>query len=126
MGCGYEGPDMSFHKMDHSEVYNDLKEIILSIKSININNKIIFSVSPVPLQLTFTNNDIFEANMYSKSTIRSAVENVIDPDNGIYYFPAYEIAMNLGADFFQDRDKRHPKEEMVDTVVNLFLKSTGF
>lgn len=126
MGCGYEGADMSFHKMDHSEVYNDLKEIILSIKSININNKIIFSVSPVPLQLTFTNNDIFEANMYSKSTIRSAVENVIDPDNGVYYFPAYEIAMNLGADFFQDRDKRHPKEEMVDTVVNLFLKSTGF
>ena len=111
--------------MDHSEVYNDLKEIISIIKNINTNNKIIFSVSPVPLQLTFTNNDIFEANIYSKSTIRSAVENVIDPDSGIYYFPAYEIALNFGANFFQDRDNRHPKEDIVENIVRIFLKSAG-
>ena len=123
MGSHYGGDDVFFYKMKYDEVYSDLLEIISIIKKLNINNKIIFSVSPVPLQRTFTENDIYVANTYSKSTLRSAVENVIDESNGVFYFPAYEIASNIGSEFFQERDLRHPKSELVDLIIQLFLKA---
>jgi hypothetical protein len=59
-----------------------------------------FFLSPIPLQLTFSKNDIFSANIYSKSVLRAAVENVISTDEGVFYFPSYELALNIGSDFF--------------------------
>jgi hypothetical protein len=121
-GAGYSSEDLEFHRQSAVDVITDLKNIVKLIKNINNDNKIVFSVSPVPLQMTFSRDDVFVANMYSKSTLRSAVESVIDPDHGIYYFPSYEIAMNIGSDFFQERDMRHAKEKYVDLIIKAFLK----
>jgi hypothetical protein len=121
-GAGYTSEHLEFHRQSAVEVITDLKNIVNLIKNISNDNKIVFSVSPVPLQMTFSQEDVFIANMYSKSTLRSAVESVIDPDRGVYYFPSYEIALNIGSDFFQERDMRHAKEKYVDLIIKAFLK----
>lgn len=126
MGAGYNSKSAEFHRMDYNEVRKDLEQIILFLKKINSSNKIIFSVSPVPLQLTFSKDDIFVANIYSKSTLRAAVESVINIKDGIYYFPSYELATNLGSDFFQERDLRHAKKELVSQFMEIFLGSLTF
>jgi hypothetical protein len=120
-GVGYNSKDLEFYKQTALDVENDLVSIIKIIKSISSSNIVIFSVSPIPLQVTFSLNDVFAANMYSKSTLRSAVENVVDPKNGIYYFPSYEIAMNIGSVFFQERDMRHAQQGYVDQIVQTFF-----
>ena len=126
MGVGYDNKNLEFQRLNYEDILKDLKEIILFLKKININNKIIFSVSPVPLQLTFSKNDIFSANIYSKSILRSAVENVISTDEGVFYFPSYELALNIGSDFFQARDLRHAKKELVSQFMDIFLATIDF
>ena len=118
----YNDGNLEYCRMTYPEVLDSLKEITRFLKKINSNNIIIFSVSPIPLAMTFSNNDVYVANTYSKATLRAAVEMIIDQNNGIYYFPAFEIAMNAGSNFFQDRDLRHAKKEYVDVIMQAFLK----
>ena len=56
-------------------------------KTINLigNKKIIFTVSPIPLNFTFSNRDVVIANKYSKSILRAAVESFID-DKSFFLF----------------------------------------
>ncbi len=120
-GIGYSSKNLEFKRLTYEDVKEDLHEIVTFLKSINNKNKIIFSVSPIPLGMTFSEEDIYTANLYSKSTLRSAVQTVIDNENGVYYFPAYELAMNLGSYFFQERDLRHAKKEYVSQIMDVFL-----
>jgi hypothetical protein len=123
MGGGYNSAKSNFHLMTFDEIVSDLRTVVSIVRGVNPHSNIVFSVSPVPLQKTFTTQDVFIANMYSKSMLRAAVNQVVEPDNGVYYFPSYEIASNVGSDFFQDRDLRHAKRGYVDCIVQAFLKS---
>lgn len=122
-GIGYSDKDLIFSRQTVSDVESDLKKIVNLIKSIKETNKIVFSVSPVPLAATFTDSDVFTANIYSKSTLRSAVEQVVDRKAGVYYFPSYEMALNFGSSFFQSRDLRHAHKRHVDFIVKTFFQS---
>ena len=126
MGVGYDNKNLEFQRLNYEDILKDLKEIILLLKKLNINNKIIFSVSPIPLQLTFSKNDIFSANIYSKSILRAVVENVLRTDEGVFYFPSYELALNIGSDFFQAQDLRHAKKELVSQFMDIFLATIDF
>ena len=67
--------------------------------------KIIFTVSPIPLNFTFTNNDLVLANKYSKSVLRSALE--------IFYFPSLEILQDcVGWPLSYREDKKHVKDQV--------------
>lgn len=122
-GSGYFDSSCEFERLGSSQVESTLRRIVRLIKEINSDNKIIFSVSPVPLQRTFAEEDVFTANLYSKSVLRAGVQSVVDSSAGIYYFPSYEIAMNLGTNFYQTRDLRHAKREYVDIIMSMFLRS---
>ena len=74
--------------------------------------KIIFTVSPIPLYFTFTDQDIVVANKYSKSILRSAVDQFID-NKDIFYFPSFEIIQDcVGWPNSFKEDKRHVKLEV--------------
>ena len=122
----YNVDTLEFSKLTYPEVLKSLEEIINFIKRLNKKNKIIFSVSPVPLSKTFTKNDVFTANIYSKSTLRAAVENVINQSEGIFYFPSYEIAINSGSKFYQERDLRHAKDEYIEAIIKSFMASLNY
>jgi len=105
--------------------FNDVLQCLTSIvESIRIHNNapIIFTVSPVPLMRTFRKNmNVFEANMTSKSTLHAAVKEFVNSRHDILYFPSYEMASSIGYAFFEERDYRHPKKEMVELITNSFL-----
>ena len=95
-------------------------------KIINLigNKKIIFTVSPIPLNFTFSNRDVVIANKYSKSVLRAAVENFID-DKNCFYFPSFEIVQDcVGWPNSYKEDKRHVKVEIFkDYIAPKFINS---
>ncbi|MBI5921851.1 MAG: GSCFA domain-containing protein [Betaproteobacteria bacterium] len=123
LGVGYNSKNLRFRRASYAELVAQLSELMRIIFEINEENAVIISVSPIPLQLTFTNDDVFQANTYSKSLLRSVVEEIRQLNPRIHYFPSYEMAMNLGSEFFQDRDLRHAKTECVDQIMKVFLRS---
>lgn len=55
--------------------------------------RVIMTVSPVPLGRTFTTEDVICANMYSKSLLRVAAQAVCDRFSWVDYFPSYESVL---------------------------------
>jgi len=113
-----------FHQLKFEEVKNYINKITSLILGLG-NKKIIFTISPIPLNFTFTNNDIVLANKYSKSVLRSAVEEFID-NKKIFYFPSFEIVQDcVGWPNSFKEDKRHVKievfkEYIAPTFINAF------
>ena len=100
-----------------------LREITNCLRALNNKLKIIFTISPVALIRTFLSNDIYTANLVSKSNLISALfEFMSENPKNVHYFPSYEIVNMLGWDAFKD-DKRHVKETTANIVVNTFQAS---
>lgn len=112
-----------FKKLNFEDTTLYIKKIIETIKGVG-RKKIIFTVSPIPLYFTFTNQDIVIANKYSKSTLRCAVEQFID-NKDIFYFPSFEIIQDCVGwpNSFKD-DKRHVKIEVFkEFIAPTFISS---
>ena len=109
-----------FKHLNFIEVCEYIKKIINLIG----NKKIIFTVSPIPLNFTFTNRDVVQANKYSKSVLRAAVDSFID-DKKIFYFPSLEIVQDcVGWPNSYKKDKRHVKVEVFkDYIAPKFISS---
>ena len=98
--CHKFGPDLfSKEILDVSENIRYLNQIIDIIKRIDINNKIIFTLSPV----RHTPQNLAE-NSFSKAILRVAIQSVVNGDD-IVYFPSYELV------FDELRDYRHYKDD---------------
>lgn len=130
--AGYGGgggiEETEFRVTTYEENYANVRAIIEMIRARFPERKIIFSVSPVALGATYTGNDIFVANMESKSTLRTVAGQIVREfkDKGIYYFPSYEIFYYLG--MFTNRkihreDLRHVDEKIIAYIVDRFLES---
>ena len=82
--------------------------------------EILVTVSPVPLDATFTGTDIVTANTYSKSLLRSAAGEWAQNNGNVHYFPSYEIVMNSARDRAWFMDGRHVKRDMVAHIMQTF------
>jgi len=112
----------SFHQLTVSEVKAAMQEIIQLIRSINPQAKFIFTISPIPMRRTFTEQDVITANMQSKSVLRAACGEVVQQHDGVDYFPSYEIVMLTGRSAFLD-DGRHIKYRLIKQIVNRAINS---
>ena len=79
-------------------MYQYLEKTLNLINPLN-KKKIIFTVSPIPLNFTFTNKDIVISNKYSKSVLRAAVEKFIDEKNDCSYLINLKRFKNLNSLF---------------------------
>ena len=113
---------VSFSRLEFSEIVGFLQGIIKLIRSLNTKSPIVFTVSPIPLDRTFSGDDIVSANTYSKSLLRVAVNEVLSLESSVLYFPSYEFAMQYGQNFFETRDFRHPRAELTNIIVDQFLE----
>ena len=105
-----------FKQLDFNEVCQYLEKTLNLINPLN-KKKIIFTVSPIPLNFTFTNKDIVISNKYSKSVLRAAVEKFIDEKN-VYYFPSFEIVQDcVGWPKSYKDDKRHVRVEVFKNYI---------
>jgi hypothetical protein len=103
---------------DNLAALEALREIA---QSANVDLKIIITVSPVPLETTFSGKDIFVANMHSKSVLRAAAEQFAQAHANIDYYPSYEMVMGSPRAIAFARDCLHVRDPIVRTVIDRFV-----
>ena len=111
----------------HAQVIADLEEIYALLKAnAKVEQRVLITVSPVPLHATYRNQDVLQANCYSKSTLRSAAEEFIMANPEVAYFPSYEmVTLADTARAWAGFDFRHVSPQIVgnimDKTVNNYL-----
>ena len=83
----------------------------------------VVTTSPVPLQATFTGQDIVVANTYSKSTLRAVAQDFAARHHNVQYFPSYEMVMNSDRSSAWEPDYRHVQGPMVGHIMDLFIRN---
>tara|TARA_R110002072_G_scaffold52316_5_gene139533 strand:+ start:9354 stop:10436 length:1083 start_codon:yes stop_codon:yes gene_type:complete len=81
--------------------------------------RIVLTVSPIPLSLTFTNADVVTATMRGKSILRAVADTLQRRYPNVSYFPSYEFVMWRG-DGFREVDQRHVRPEIVAEITGAF------
>lgn len=85
--------------------------------------QMVVTTSPVPLNATFTGQDIVVANTYSKSTLRVVAQDFAAGHANVQYFPSYEMVMNSERDMAWEDDLRHVKGDMTKHVMDVFMRN---
>lgn len=126
-GCStgkYDRDLYKFKNFEYDEIVQDGLEFIDLARSLNPNLNIIFTVSPVPLIATASDEHVLVATTYSKSVLRAAAGKLASSRSSVVYFPSYEIVagpQSRGAYF--ESDLRSVKEAGVNHVMQVFFKS---
>ena len=84
--------------------------------------QIVVTTSPVPLNATFTGQDVVVANTYSKSTLRVVAQDFASAHANVQYFPSYEIVMNSQRELAWEDDLRHVQGAMTQHVMDQFMR----
>ena len=99
-----------------SQIKEDLDSIYKTIKSVNKNVSILFTVSPV----RHLRNG-FEENMLSKARLIEAVQDVVAKNKDCFYVPSYEIMMDDLRDYrFYESDMIHPNTTAINYIWDYF------
>ena len=115
--------ETEFHNSDYLENLRNMEVTLSLIREINPEAQIVLSVSPVPLERTFSGEDVFVANMQSKSTLRAVAGAIVRRYDFVHYFPGYEIVSGIGAAAYDERDMVHIKPEIVEVIVAAFVNT---
>ncbi len=100
------------------EIAESLDAIIALIRDINPKVNFIFTVSPVRHL-----KDGFIENQRSKAHLISAIHQVVNPRNKIFYFPSYEVMMDELRDYrFYNEDMIHPNQTAINYIWEKFVK----
>ena len=78
------------------------------------------TVSPVPIQSTFSEHDIVVSNAHAKATLRAAAGEFCARHEGAVYFPSYEIAMQSDPALVWRPDRVHINPACVRHIVSVF------
>jgi len=98
-----------------------LQRFIDVVRAHNPNLKIIVTVSPVPLMATGRADKyhVIAANTHSKSVLRIAAEEIVERNDGVYYFPSYEVVTVCSPESWTE-DQRHIHPDAVARVMKAF------
>ena len=107
--------------------YSDCEVVLNSIYALlkqygKATVKIIVTVSPVPMERTFSGQDIIVANMMSKSILRSAAGAFAVASEGVDYFPSYEAVILSNPKYAWEPDRRNVSEAIVASIMNEFTQ----
>ena len=116
------------HVLSYSETLSYLsKAIDLLIKHGRNDQRLIITVSPVPLMITHRFEDVILANSYSKSVLRAVVDEIVSIYPSATYFPSYESFVLSNRKLAFVDDMLHPQMELVsfnvDRMVDAFTAS---
>ena len=107
------------HLMGIEETNAVLDNCIHQLRHFNPALKIIFTVSPV----RHTRDGVVENNR-SKARLLEVVHNLVNKFDGLYYFPAYELVIDVLRDYrFYDIDMVHPNYAATEFVLEKFTQS---
>jgi hypothetical protein len=120
------GDRFGFETLDLETCEEAVKETIAILKTHGKpEQRIVMTVSPVPLGRTFTDQDIIVANMTSKSTLRVVAMRQAEQTEGLDYFPSYEAVVTSDPLLSWQRDRRHVSDAVVGQIIETFLQRYG-
>ncbi len=101
------------------EIVASLENMVASLKEVNTNASVIFTVSPVRHI-----KDGFVENTQSKAHLIAAIHELLSPraqSRGLSYFPSYEIMLDELRDYrFYKEDMLHPNKTAIQYIWNKF------
>ena len=99
----------------------ELQVMLDALRRFNPNVKLIVTLSPVPLHATFLREryHVVEANMHSKAVLRTAAQAFVERNEGVYYFPSFELVVFGSKDPWCE-DQRHVNASAVSRVMEMF------
>jgi len=103
-----------FKRLDVDDVMSLLSVALSELDSLG--KKIILTVTPVPISMTFTNSDCIVANEFSKSVLRVCAERLRADFKNVDYYPSYEMARIPGLVAYND-DNVHIKRPVVEKII---------
>ncbi|MEO0370923.1 MAG: GSCFA domain-containing protein [Pseudomonadota bacterium] len=116
----------AFKNFRFAEVLRDTKTFIRFAHEHNPDMKFLFTVSPVPLKATATDQHVLPATVYSKSVLRAVCGELMMEHNFVDYFPSYElVASHPMRGAFYRPDMRDVAAEGVARVMDIFFRAQG-
>ena len=107
------------HLLSIDETISLLDTAYHRLKQFNAKLKIIFTISPV----RHIRDGVIENNR-SKARLIEAVHHLINKFPGLYYFPAYELVIDVLRDYrFYDIDMVHPNYAATEFVMEKFREN---
>jgi hypothetical protein len=108
------------HLLSITETTALLDNCYHQLKKFNPDLRIIFTVSPV----RHLRDGVIENNR-SKARLIEAVHTMVNKFEGLYYFPAYELVIDVLRDYrFYDIDLTHPNYMATNFVLEKFVETT--
>ncbi len=114
-----------FH-VERTDVAANLKHLIeirKALEQLSPECRIIITVSPVPMNATFSGTDVAIANAYSKATLRAAAEMFANAFSNVDYFPSYELAMLSRRECVFKDDWIHVEDRCIEHIMEGFISS---
>jgi hypothetical protein len=107
------------HLLTIEEIVTKFDETIHQLFQFNNHLKIIFTISPV----RHLRDGVVENNR-SKARLIEAVHHLVNKFNRLYYFPAYELVIDVLRDYrFYDIDLAHPNYAATQFVLEKFFEN---
>lgn len=114
----HKAPAQTFHKHMNSieEIVTAFDGMLYRLFRFNPDIRVLFTISPV----RHIRDGIVDNNR-SKARLLEAVHHLVDKFSGLYYFPAYEIVVDVLRDYrFYDIDLVHPNYAATHYVLDKF------
>ncbi|WP_109095181.1 GSCFA domain-containing protein [Azospirillum sp. TSH64] len=118
----------TFRTTGVDENVQNIMEIIRLIRIINPDVKIVLTLSPIPLLVSFERASAVLADCVSKSILRVAVHEVMKKNlQNVYYWPSFEVVRwiypHIGQVYGNDDGvSRHVSSEVISSIIDVFLE----
>ncbi|MGV7930870.1 MAG: GSCFA domain-containing protein [Spirochaetota bacterium] len=108
-----------FHVLSYEEVYNSVKNSIMTLRQINPEIAILLNVEPIPLSISYQCDlGPFVANQFAKSVLHAVAIRITQEIEYSFYLPLYEISRCNPSKIYSD-DGRHISTQ----GISLFMKA---
>ena len=113
-----------FKSLDYAECLGAVRETIRLLHAARGGDlKIVLTVSPVPLQRTFSGMDVITANCHSKSLLRVVAHEVSNENDFVDYYPSYEAVVYSENHSTWLDDQVHVSDGRVAQVVSRMVEA---
>lgn len=110
------------------EILKSISTVIKILRLLRKHIPVVVTVSPVPLYRSFLTPSALVDDCMSKAALRSAVPSIIERNEGVYYWPSFELfrwfGSHIGPAFGEDDSlPRHPNSKLVELAVDSFIRA---
>lgn len=107
------------YRLNIHDIVQEWNDLIGILKDINPSLQIIFTVSPIRHL-----KDGAHDNQLSKGTLLLAIDQLMEENDGIHYFPSYEIILDELRDYrYYNEDMIHPSPVAIKYIWDLFSET---